>query len=282
MQHALVVGGGQARRRAGARSPPPCPAGSRPMRRSSEPRSSPSTYSMDRKRWPSTSPTSWTRQTAGWVTWRAMRTSLKKRSRRSASSCSGLGQELQRDRLPELQVVGAVDLAHAAAPDEADDAVALDEERAGVEARAVADRRCGAAAELATSRGDGPGGVVRRTSRPSGRAGRPARAARCPSGWPSQVHRAPQPAQKRADAGTGSEQLGQGSVTGEYYGDQPPGDPLSGRRRPWCLRALPTPATPRSESGKRLPARRCASRARIVGLARAELAGCGRARRCRT
>ena len=38
-------------------------------------------------------------------------------------------QELQRDRLAELQVVGAVDLAHAAAAEQADDPVALGEDR---------------------------------------------------------------------------------------------------------------------------------------------------------
>ena len=43
-------------------------------------------------------------------------------------------QELQRDRLAELQVVGAIDLAHAAAPEQADDPVALGEHRAGREA----------------------------------------------------------------------------------------------------------------------------------------------------
>jgi hypothetical protein len=36
----------------------------------------------------------------------------------------------------------------------------------------------------------------------------------------------PQPAQNRADAGTGSEHAGQGSVTGESYGRSP----VSGRR----------------------------------------------------
>ena len=48
-------------------------------------------------------------------------------------------QELQRDRLAELQVVGAVDLAHAAAAQAADDAVAAAEEGAGRKA-AVVDR----------------------------------------------------------------------------------------------------------------------------------------------
>src|SRR5437763_802587 len=55
--------------------------GSRPMRRSSEPRSSPSTYSMERKYEPCISPRSYTRQTLGCETCRAIRTSLRKRSR---------------------------------------------------------------------------------------------------------------------------------------------------------------------------------------------------------
>ena len=41
------------------------------------------------------------------------------------------GQELQRDGLPQLQVVGAIDLAHAAAAASFDDAVAAAEEGAG-------------------------------------------------------------------------------------------------------------------------------------------------------
>ena len=41
------------------------------------------------------------------------------------------GQELERDRLAELQVVGAIDLAHAAAAEPADDAVAAAEEWPG-------------------------------------------------------------------------------------------------------------------------------------------------------
>ncbi len=43
------------------------------------------------------------------------------------------GQELERDRLAELQVVGAVDLAHAAAAEQPDDAVALGEHGPGRE-----------------------------------------------------------------------------------------------------------------------------------------------------
>ena len=44
-----------------------------------------------------------------------------------------VGQELEGDRLLELQVVGAVDLAHPAAAEEPDDAVAAGQDRAGHE-----------------------------------------------------------------------------------------------------------------------------------------------------
>ncbi len=43
-------------------------------------------------------------------------------------------QELQRDGLAEPEVVGAVDLAHAAAPDQRDDAVAVGQDVARCEA----------------------------------------------------------------------------------------------------------------------------------------------------
>ena len=46
-------------------------------------------------------------------------------------------QELERDCLTELQVVGAVDLAHAAATEPSDDAVAAAEQGAGIEAAVV-------------------------------------------------------------------------------------------------------------------------------------------------
>jgi hypothetical protein len=46
-------------------------------------------------------------------------------------------QELQRDGLAELQVVGAVHLAHAAPAEPSDDAVAAAEERAGRETAVV-------------------------------------------------------------------------------------------------------------------------------------------------
>ena len=49
-------------------------------------------------------------------------------------------QELQRDRLAELQVVGAVDLAHAAAAEQADHAIAAADERAGQEPASGLDR----------------------------------------------------------------------------------------------------------------------------------------------
>ncbi len=51
-------------------------------------------------------------------------------------------QKLERDLLSELQIVGAVDLAHAAAADALDDAIAAAEERARLES-AVVDRARG-------------------------------------------------------------------------------------------------------------------------------------------
>jgi hypothetical protein len=46
-------------------------------------------------------------------------------------------EELQRDRLTELQIVGAEDFAHAAAAESADDPVAAAEDRAGSEAAMI-------------------------------------------------------------------------------------------------------------------------------------------------
>ena len=61
-------------------------AGRRPMRVSSDARSSPSTYSMEMNGIPSTSPMSYTRQTFGCETCRATRTSPWKRSSRRSDS----------------------------------------------------------------------------------------------------------------------------------------------------------------------------------------------------
>ena len=66
----------------------------------------------------------------------AVRTSAWNRASRSGSRASSARQELQRDRLTERQVVGAVDLAHAAPAEHRDDAVAAGEEGAGGEALA--------------------------------------------------------------------------------------------------------------------------------------------------
>ena len=99
-------------------------------------------------------------------------------------------QELERDRLPELEVVGAEDLAHAAAAQSADNPVAAAEERAGGKA-AVIDAAGGGeqAARLA-------GRTLRRTCPRTTRsaAGRACRQAGCgrhrdrapdrPAGWP--------------------------------------------------------------------------------------------------
>jgi hypothetical protein len=50
-------------------------------------------------------------------------------------------QELQRDRLAELQVVGPVDLAHPTATEQTDDSIPLDQHRARNEAALVGRRR---------------------------------------------------------------------------------------------------------------------------------------------
>ena len=63
-----------------------------------------------------------------------MRTSSWNCASRPASRCDAGGQELQRDRLAERQVVGAVHLAHAAAAEQRDDAVAAGDDRPGREA----------------------------------------------------------------------------------------------------------------------------------------------------
>ena len=95
-------------------------------------------------------------------------------------------QELERDGLSERQVVGAVDLAHAAAAEEGDHAIAVGEDNAGEVAAAVAgharpfDRSCvidvgrrtgggggqlqRRAAMTAEALGDGLGGPARRAS----------------------------------------------------------------------------------------------------------------------
>ena len=75
-----------------------------------------------------------TRHTLGCETWRASRTSLEQRLQAHGSLAQLLGQELERHRLAELEVVGAVDLAHAAHADALDHAVAAGEDVAGDEA----------------------------------------------------------------------------------------------------------------------------------------------------
>ena len=56
-----------------------------------------------------------------------MRTSARNRSRLTGSSASARGRNFSATGVPELEVVGAVDLAHAAAAEQADDAVAAGE-----------------------------------------------------------------------------------------------------------------------------------------------------------
>ena len=97
-----------------------------------------------------------------------------------------VGQELEGDRLLELQVVGAVDLAHPPAADEPDDAVAAGQDGPGHEplaARAPGAARWGSRPGLGEGVGDGipRGGAVpvglSAMSSPTRRPGRSARTA---------------------------------------------------------------------------------------------------------
>ena len=83
------------------------------MRRSKDARSSPSTYSIVRKGKPAASPMSKTRQTLGCETCRANRTSRWKRAC-TAPSRQRFRKKLHGHRLFQTQVVGAINLAHAA------------------------------------------------------------------------------------------------------------------------------------------------------------------------
>ena len=74
------------------------------------------------------------RQTFLCATWRARRTSVWNCASRTGSASKLSGQELQRHRLAELQIVGAIDLAHPALSDARDDAIASGEQSAGLEA----------------------------------------------------------------------------------------------------------------------------------------------------
>ncbi len=58
-----------------------------------------------------------------------------------------LRQEFQRDRLAELQIVGAVDLAHAAVADQPDDAVPVGQDRPGRKSAAIERGRGGEASD---------------------------------------------------------------------------------------------------------------------------------------
>ena len=61
-----------------------------------------------------------------------------KRSSRSGSCSTAARQELQRHRLTELQIVGAIDLTHAAAAEEADHPVPARQHGAGQETFGIA------------------------------------------------------------------------------------------------------------------------------------------------
>ena len=126
------------------------------MRRSSDPRSSPSTYSIERKYSPSISPRSYTRQTFGMRHLARDADLVAKAFERLLVVRDGFRQELERDRLVEDEVVGAVDLAHPAFAEHGDDAVAAAEQFARSEPSLRAS--AGVPAE------DGPA-VARRTGR---------------------------------------------------------------------------------------------------------------------
>ena len=89
--------------------------GIRPKRRSDEDRSSPSTYSIVRKRRPSASPRSYNRQTFLCDTCRATRSSLWNCAIRRSVAATPSGRNFSATGWSERQVVGAVHLAHAAA-----------------------------------------------------------------------------------------------------------------------------------------------------------------------
>jgi len=65
---------------------------------------------------------------------------LAKAGQVAGVSRDALGQELQRDRMIQLEVIGAVNLAHAAAPQQTNDPIARSQARAWIEA-AVQRRR---------------------------------------------------------------------------------------------------------------------------------------------
>ena len=121
MQHAAFVRGGETRADA-AGELERFVGGSRPMRRSSDARSSPSTYSIDRKCRPSITPMSYTRHTLGCDTCRAIRTSLRNRASAASSLRCVQGDELQRNGLIEHQVERAIHLAHPALAKQAENA----------------------------------------------------------------------------------------------------------------------------------------------------------------
>ena len=114
--------------------------GIRPMRRSSEARSSPSMYSMVRKRRP---PRFAEIVEADDVLVRDLARRCAARCGTAPACCGSpptpFGQELQRDRLIERQVVGAIDLAHAAATEQRDQAIAAGDD--GSRREPVAGRR---------------------------------------------------------------------------------------------------------------------------------------------
>ena len=73
------------------------------MRRTRSARSSPRMYSIEMKCSPSTSPTSYTRQTLGCETWRAILTSFSSRVSRVGSAASRWGRNLSATACPSFR-----------------------------------------------------------------------------------------------------------------------------------------------------------------------------------
>ena len=105
----------------------PLSTGSRPMRFSSAARSSPSTYSIDRRA--RRAPRRCRRRGTRWDARAAAPAALRCAAADARARPTAAPEEFERHRLAELEVVRAVDLAHAAAAERRDDPEAVGEHR---------------------------------------------------------------------------------------------------------------------------------------------------------
>ncbi len=176
------------------------------MRRSRDARSSPSTYSIDRKWRPSASPDVVHAADVG-MRDLPRRCAPPRRTGRAAPCPrdSAIGQKLQRHRLAQLQVIGPIDLSHAAAPEQADDPVALGQDCAGREPAGL-DRVGG---------GEPPD--PRRSRRPPRRRRATDGVAMFVGICDADDTASPHEGQKRAESGTSEEQAGHGITGREFY-----------------------------------------------------------------